>query len=562
MLLRVNLNSCSLAPASEIQVPPEGAILSDRIDTDAPQLSASSRRVAFNTVSRYLSMSIGMVASFLLLPFLLRHIGKPAYGLQALAHQTLEFVTILAFAIGMSYDRIAADYYAREEYDRMNAVLSAGLSLSILVGITIAGAAALIATFAHVLFDLPPHLVEPAQWVLIIFGAGAALSIISSVYRSPVYMTQRLYLDSVANMVSILLPAVIVIPLFICWRASIVVWVGLSVVVRLMTLWTIVIPFGRRGISQLKIRLFADGARREMRELVHFGGLSVIGSLGALLYYATDSIMVSNLNELGIQQVVNYNVAQRWYPQISMFASSFVWILGPAMIAQVATGQLDTVRTMVTRATRYCYIILACPCLLLFIHAEPFLRLWLKSAFVAESVPVMRTIMCALLLSGAGIVSKEALYACRKIRGAVLATLGGGVLNIVLSIMLVKVAGMGLLGIATGSLMSLFLLEVICLPFLLCRQLSLSGGVFLRGAARALLGAIPLVVVCLVLQQIWTPASLLHIVAQFSLCGLAYLPGIWFVSLTRADRQDLKRTLSTAQETWRNRHARTAEHAP
>ena len=501
------------------------------------------------------------MVGFLLLPFLLRHIGKPAYGLQALAYQTLEFVTILAFAVGMSHDRIAAGYHAQGEYDRMNAVLSAGLILSILVALTIVAATVLLAIFAHVLFDLPSHLILSARWVLIIFGAGAALHIISSVYASPIYITQRLYLKSIANMVGVLVPAAIIIPLFVYWRASIVVWVGISVAIRFLALWTIVIPFGHRGISEIKIRLFAPGARREMKELVQFGSLTVFGSLGALLYYATDSIMISNLNELGIQQVVNYNVAQRWFPQISMFASAFVLIMGPAMIAKVAVDQLGTLRAMVVRATRYCFIILACPCLLLFIQAEDFLRLWLKSAFVMESVPVMRTIMCALLMSGAGIVSKEALYANRKIRGAVFATLFGGGLNIVLSITLVKVAGMGLLGIATGSLISLFLLEVICLPYLLCKHISLGGGVLVRGAMRALLGAIPLVVVCLLLRQIWTPTNLLQIVVQFFVCGLVYLPSIWFVSLTQADRRDLKAMLTTARATWRKQHAHAVDQA-
>jgi len=536
-------------------------ILPDEYDTAIPELAAPSQRVALDTVSRYISMSITMVVSFLLLPFLLRHIGKPAYGLQALAYQSLEFITILALAVGLSHDRIAAGYYAQGNYDRMNAVLSAGLQLSILLAIVIATATALVAAFAHVLFDLPADLVRPTRWVLAIFGTGAAIEIVSSVYRSPIYITQRLYLRSIASLFGVLIPAAIVIPLFLFWRASIVLWVGLSVAARLLMLWTIVIPFGRRGISKLKIRLFGPGARHEMRELAHFGGLTVVGSLGALLYYATDSIMVSNLDELGIQEVVNYNVAQRWYPQISMFASSFVCILGPALIARVAVNEFDKVRAIVARATRYCFIMLAAPCLLLAVQADHFLRLWLGPAFSPESVAVMRVIMCSLLMSGAGIVAQETLYASRRIGGAVLTTLLGGVLNVILSITLVKVAGMGLLGIATGSLISLFLLQVICLPYFLCKHLSLGCSVLLKAAGRALLGATPLAVACLLFRYLWTPASLPQIIVQFALCGLAYLPGIWFLSLVKEDRVDLWKALATAKARWSERQCRPPHEA-
>ncbi len=524
-------------------------------DTNNSPPAPRRKRVLIDTVARYLALSITMVVSFLLLPFLIRHIGKPAYGLQALAHQTLEFVTILALAVGMSHDRIATGYYAQGDYDRMNAVLAAGLRLAILVALAIALATGLIVAFAHVLFDLPVALLRPARWVLIIFGVGAVVQIVSSVYKSPIYITQRLYLHSIGRLTSVLVPAVVVIPLFLYWRASIVAWVALSVAMRIVSLWTIVIPFGRRGVSHLKIRIFKPDAGREMRALAHFGGMTVIGSLGSLLYFATDSIMVSNLNELGIHEVVNYNVAQRWYPQIEMLASQFVLMLGPAMVASFALNQLDQVRKVVARATRYAYIILAAPCLLLLVQAEPFLRLWLGPAFAPESVPVMRVIMGSLLLSGAGVVAREALYASRQVRGVVVVTLLGGTLNVILSITLVKVAGMGLLGIATGSLVSLFILQVLCLPHFLCKHLTLHRRVLWDAAARALMGAVPLIAAILVVKHLWIPASLGALVIQFAVCGLAYLPGIWFLSLTDEDRHDVRKGLAAARAYWQERRS-------
>ncbi len=510
---------------------------------NSSEQEAPDQRIVVNTVSRYISMSVTMMVSFLLLPFLLRHIGKSAYALQSLAHQSLEFVTMLAFAIGTSYSRIATTHYARGEYDRMNATLSAGLALSLIVAVIIVVATCLVAAYAGFLFDMPPDLLPPARWVLCIFGAGSALQIISAPYRSSVYMTQRLYLNSVSNMLDVLIPAALIIPLFIYGRPSIMLWVGLSVGMRLISLWGFNIPMGRRGLPQMKIRLSSPAARHEMRELVHFGGLALIGSLGALLYYATDAIMISNLNELGIQHVVNYNVAQRWYPQVSMFAAAFVLILGPAMTTQVAIDKLHDLRATVTRATRYCFTILALPCLLLIVQAEPFLRLWLRSAFVEESVPVMRIIMCALLLSGAGIVAKEGLYACRKIKAAVIATLVGGVLNVAISIALVKVAGMGLRGIALGSMVSLILLEMVCLPVFLCKAIHLRGTALLRGGLRAMLGAIPLAATCLVLHYVWVPTRLLQVFIQFAICGLVYLPAVWFISMTHDERQRVWRAL-------------------
>jgi len=526
----------------------------EHLDPEAPVQGGQNPLIAINVFSRYGSMAITMVVGFLLTPFLIHAIGKTAYGLQSLSYQALEFTAMLALAVGISYERIAAAYYARGEYDRMNATLSGGLILSLAIACIIALATDFMVIFADTLFDLEVELQSTARWVLLIFGTGAMLQIINGVYQAPVFMTQRLYAESLGSLLSVVLPAAIVVPLFMFGHPSIITWVALSVGARLAVQWCFVIPLGRRGLHQLNIRLFAAGARKEMGELVNFGGLALVGKLGVLLFYATDSIMISHLNELGLDDVTNYNVAQRWFPQISMLASGLVWILGPAMTTQVAMKRFDELRTTVTKVTRYCFIILAYPSLLLILYSEPFLRYWLKSAFVPESVGVMRVIMCALLAGSAGLVSMEALYACRKIRKAVIATLIGGVLNVVLSIALVKVGGMGLLGIAVGSLVSLLLLQVVCMPLLLCHEISLSYSVLMRGALRALSGAIPLVGACLVLHYAWKPESLPQVFVQFLLCGLVYAPSAWFISMTASDRCELVSATRTAWTSYRDRN--------
>jgi hypothetical protein len=139
------------------------------------------------------------------------------------------------------------------------------------------------------------------------------------------------------------------------------------------------------------------------------------------------------------------------------------------------------------------------------------------------------------------------------------ATLCGGGLNIVLSIALVKVGGMGLMGIALGSLVSLFFLEAICLPYFLCRALSIDGRLLLLGALRALLGAVPLALGCLLLHHVWTPTRLLHILAQFAVCGVIYAPAIWFISLTQTDHEDLRKTLQSGMAACRARFTRKRE---
>lgn len=494
-------------------------------------------KTVVNMASRYFSIVITSIVAFLLTPFLIRALGKSAYGLQSLSHQALEFVGIAASAIGIGYDRLAAAHFARGEYDRMNSTLSAGLVLSLIASVAVLIGATVLAHFAGALFDLPPDLLGSARWVLLILGAGTACHIINAVYRSPVFITQRLFLHSLGSTIAVLISAAIVVPLFIYRTPSIVAWVAVTVIARVGTAWFFIIPLGRRGLPQLKINAFRKGTRRELKGLMNFSALAFIGGLGSLLYYATDSIMIANLDGLGISQVTNYNVAQRWHPQIQMLAYAFVGVLAPVMTADSAVGNMVKLRQTVSRTIRHCFAVLAFPCLMLALNAEPFLRHWLKDDFAPESVPVMRLIMSGLLLSTVGIVGVETLYACRKIGRVVAATLVGGALNVVLSVSLVKFGGFGISGVAIGSVVSLFLLHVVCVPLFLCHETSLKYRSLIKALFRAVCGAIPLVACTLLLGHVWKTGSFAELLAQFAVCGAVYAPSVWFISMTDNDRR-------------------------
>ena len=512
--------------------------------------------VAGNAGSRYVSMAVTMLLGFVLTPFLIHSIGKAAYGLQSLSHQALEFITMATAAVGISYDRLAATLYARGEIKRMNATLSAGLALSVSGAVIVLAGTAVLASLAGFLFDLPPAMVPTARWVLAICGVGAACHIVNTVFRSPVFITKRLYLEAFGSVIGGVSAAALVVPLFLLTGPSIVTWVALSIGTRVLSQWFFTIPMARKGFDELHIRLFAPGYRAEMRKLLSFSSLTLIGSVGNLLYFATDSIMIANLDALGITQVANYNVAQRWYPQVLMLATGFVGVLGPVMTEHAAMGRLDHLRKTVVGAVRHTYVILTPPCLLLVLYARPFLEHWLKRAFVPQSVPVMQLVMGGLLLSGIGFVSIETLYACRRIKGVVVATLIGGALNVVLSIGLVVYGGLGLTGIALGSVVSLLLLGVFCAPYFLFRRLELRPWEPLRGALRGLAGAPPLAVAAWLLQRWWAPGSLGAVFVHFALCSLVYAAAAWGLAMTPGDRAGMLKAVRSGLAYWRKRRER------
>ena len=212
---------------------------------------------------------------------------------------------------------------------------------------------------------------------------------------------------------------------------------------------------------------------KKARELISFSGMAFLGSLGYLLYYATDSIIISNLNELGPEKIIAYNLAQRWDPTIRGLILALAFSLTPAMTSLVAVNDLGKLKRVLFRGTRYCLLIGLLPCVLLAAYSSPFILLWVGESFIYETPNILFWLMVNLAVSIPLIMGYQVLFALGKLREATVSTILGGMLNIILSIILVKYFQLGLMGVALGTIISLSLKNTLYLPYIISKKMSI-----------------------------------------------------------------------------------------
>lgn len=502
----------------------------------------SERRVAVNTISKYASISISLVTYLLLTPFLKNTIGPALLGLRTLAMQALQFVQLFSHGVSVSYKRFATAHYARGDYTQMNEALSVGFIFSLISAAIFISGTLLAFTFTRQLFDLPEDILPLARAVILITGATMAFHVLSGLWTSPMFIKQRMYLDSIAGIISGVGSAIVVWIAFQFTSPSILLWVGIACGFRVGAELFFIIPLCRRALPELKVHLAATVSRRQMREMISFGALSFLGGLGYMLYFSTDSIIITNLDNLGVEDVFYYGVAQRWDPQVRTAIFGFVATLTPMMTSFAAVGDMERLRRVLLRATRYSLILGAFPCILLVMFAPAFLGLWLGVETAARSAPVMRLIMSCLLLSIPAVVGFEALLAVGRIAGAVWFTVIGGILNIILSVFFASALDMGLTGVALGSVIALGITYWFAMPLLAMHHTGLSLGQYLKaGYARAFAAMVPLVGACALVRWLWEPTNMLWLLFQFTICGLVYAGSVAVVGLTHEDRAKVLR---------------------
>lgn len=509
-----------------------------------PEPINSRRLIAINSAVKYVSLVVINLLTFFLTPFLIRTLGPTLLGLKTLAFQALQFVGLAHTAMGISYERYAKLNYARGDLQAMNSTLSAGFLVSAVAAFLFATGSALLAWHADVLFGLPPDLLPVARRVFLLIGFTTAFLILTGVWETPCFVTERFYLLELGNLVCSIGAAVAVVLFFEYGEPSILTWVLLSN--GSLVLWRIffIMPWARRVLPAFRLSLSLIRSSGQLRELMAFGGLNFLGGVGYLLYYASDSIIISNLRELGPDQIVFYNVAQRWDPQIRMLVMAFVGTTLPLMTSLVSLKQSGRLHSVFLRGTRYSLLIGLWPAALLIGLAGPFLHHWVGADYARVSAPVMQLLMVQFMLCLPERMAYNVNIAYGRMGGPVMIALVGGLLNIVLSIWLVKACGLGLVGVALGSAVALLVVSLYVTLHAL-RLMDLSAGLWLReGCGRAAACVLPLAVVLLILRLTWYPANLLEVLIQFGLASMVYGAGVWLWGITSGERGQLLERLA------------------
>lgn len=514
--------------------------------SDESPVIDSKRLIAVNAACKYASLVVGNLIAFFLTPYLIRTLGPALLGLKTLAWQALQFVGLAHTAMGISYERYAKADHARGDYESLNRHLSAGFLVSALAALAFALGSVALAIWAAPLFSLPPELVPPARAVFLLIGFSTAFLILTGVWETPAFVMERFYVQDLGHLVTSILSAALVVAAFEYGQPSIVLWVLLSN--GLLVLWRagVMMPLARRLLPTFRLSLSLIRSSGEIRSMMAFGGLNLIGGVGYLLYYASDSIVITNMPELGPERIVYYNVAQRWDPQVRVLVMAFVTTLLPLMTAQVARGERAFLQRTFLRGTRYSLLIGLPLAALLIAYAAPFLRHWVGDDFAQAGALVLQVIMLQFVVCIPERMAYNVNIAYARMKGPVLVALACGALNIVLSIAFVRLGGLGLLGIALGSVIALLLISAYSVAHAL-RLMELGARAwFAAGCLRPFLAGLLFFVCAIALRELRTPTNLVEVFIHFALCGALWPAFVWLVGFTREDQLEARRMLRSA----------------
>ena len=364
-------------------------------DSAAPS-SASGSRVVRNTGLTLASIGVPLLAAFLVMPELTRHLGAARFGLLGLAWALLEYFSLFDVGLGRATTKFVAERIAARSPDLSQIVLVSMTSQLVLGGL----AGLLLALLSPLIVGhwlvVPPDMLAEARASFQVLSLILPFVLVSLGLRGVLEAAQRFDLSAAirtpSSAATFLIPA-IAAPLGLKLPG---ILLGL-LVVRIATCGALVVAI-RRALPGVKWSLPVKW--RLPRALVSFGGWIAVSNVVSPVLVYLDRFVLGAI--LGLGAVGLYTPAYELTARLLIVPGSLLTAMFPMVSA--ASGDDRRERARLARifalSVRNLLLVLAPAVVLISVFAPAVLRLWLGVEFANRSAVALRVLAIGVMING------------------------------------------------------------------------------------------------------------------------------------------------------------------
>ncbi len=496
-------------------------------------MSKASRSSAFgrNIAANWSAFLFAAGVSFFLSPFIVRSLGNEAYGVWTLLGSLVGYLGLLDFGVRGAVTRYIAQHHAKNNPLESGRVVSAGILLFGsfgLLGIFCAGVLAVLAPFV---FNLPEDLVREARIIIMIGGLNIAVTLIGGVFGGIIAGLQRF---DVGSGIEIFTTAV---------RAGLVILalksgyglITLALIQLLSSMWVgaAACLATRRLYPQLQVT-FQGTLRPYMRRLLSFGMFSSLIHISGLLIYYSATLVIAAF--LPIELVTFFAIAASLCEYARNIVSGISTVIMPQVSALNALGGEELERAVIG-AGRIATLITGPIVATFWWRGESFINLWMGAEYGATSGEILRVLAAVVLLGGARSIAVSTIMGVNQHRFLAPIILLEGIINLILSMILVGF--LGLVGVAIGTLIPSMVITLGYIPRLLKKSTGVRVETFYRDAwGIPLLACLPFAIGTFLVEAN-LPANNLPIFFMQVIMLLPLIPVTFLAFLTRVEKENI-----------------------
>lgn len=485
-----------------------------------------------NATSNYARQIIQILIFLLLTPYIVGKVGRDDFGLWSLIQATIGLLGLMDMGFATSVVKYVAEARGARDAPRIRALTATFFwQYSFLGLMTLLVTLALVPVLPGVL-GIPDDKAKTGQIVFALIGIRAALALPLGLFAGILVGYQQQILSNVTRVLGTA-------------SYGLGAWWALAVSPSLETLAIVSLATGvaanllsmtfclvRAPEVSFRPSLFSW---KIMKDISAFSVWFFLIQISLLIATRVDTIIVNAV--LPLAAVAVYTIAIRVAEKAQSLCKQFTTTLTPVISELKGADEKSNIRAVFIKGAMLS-VALSTPMLVgLAFMAEDVIVAWMGEDFREAALP------CQLLLAAAFVTivhgnTENVLSLTGHQKYLALATIGGQVLNLGLTVALVL--WMGLVGVALATLLAQLFVQL----FFIQRR---AGGLYslspVEFYGRVLWPSVPGAVACVAVLwgagRVIGTESLMQVAAVLALGGIASVPAFWFVGLPRKERDYL-----------------------
>jgi O-antigen/teichoic acid export membrane protein len=266
----------------------------------------------------------------------------------------------------------------------------------------------------------------------------------------------------------------------------------------------------------------------------------LISNLGDKIVFATDSIVIGLF--LPISALTYFAIGGNLIEMLRSFITSMASIFNPLSSSLEARKESRAVALVLSSGTRAAMLIGLPACIGFLTLGERFIRLWMGPEYSGPAGEVLRILTVGHLIGLPYYTISGVLYGLGRHQVIAYSRIFEGVLNLVLSIVLIR--SFGLAGVAIGTAIPQAIVVAGVLPVVMRRWVDIDlRDYYTTTYLRPFLASLPFWAACWAVEHFVQPADMASFFVTGAATLITYVVPCWFAAFTAQERAVLSASL-------------------
>ena len=335
-------------------------------------LRGQNRQLAINMIAQLVSFAVNFGISFVLTPYIVKTIGKEAYGFVGLANNFVSYATILTTALNSMAGRFITIFIHRDDFENANKYMSSVFWANVLVSLILVVPTVYCLISMSSLIQIPNKLLGDVTILWTCLFANFLIGNITSVFSVSTFVSNRLDIQSVTGIISNIVRAAFLVAVYYIFDAK--VWyMGASTILCSILGISVNVYCTKKMLPSIHIQ------RKQfdfscIRHLIASGIWNSVTKISSILSNGLD-LLITNIF-ISTAAMGSISLAKNLPTYILSFLGSVSAVFAPQLTISYAKNNYDDIKRQLKSAINILGFISCIPITVMYAYGDIFFSLW------------------------------------------------------------------------------------------------------------------------------------------------------------------------------------------